>query len=168
MDHGDRLRDHFTDRGAGRPGATGPLATRALGHRSPALGPRRDLRRGPLPDPDQQRPADHGRPAQPRHHRTTPGRGHQHRRLATPPRPRPTSPARHLQDRLTTLPRPWTGQRPAFDPDGHPALVGHGFRLERVFRYEDTEGEPLPEAPEVGYVTGDTPAGAWEALAALV
>jgi hypothetical protein len=37
-----------------------------------------------------------------------------------------------------------------------------------VFRYEDTEGEPLPEAPEVGYVTGDTPAGAWHALAGLV
>lgn len=61
-----------------------------------------------------------------------------------------------------------TGQRPAFDPDGRPALVVRGFRLERVFRYEDTEGELLPEAPEVGYVTGDTPAGAWDALAALV
>jgi hypothetical protein len=43
--------------------------------------------------------------------------------------------------------------------------VVRGFRLERVFRSEDTEGEPLPEAPEVGYVTGDTPAGAWDALA---
>ena len=60
------------------------------------------------------------------------------------------------------------GQRPAYDADGRPALVVRGFRLERVFRYEDTEGEPLPEAPEVGYVTGDTPDGAWEALAALV
>jgi antirestriction protein ArdC len=60
-----------------------------------------------------------------------------------------------------------TGQRPAFDADGRPALVVRGFRLERVFRYEDTEGEPLPEAPEVGYVTGDTPAGAWDTLAAL-
>jgi hypothetical protein len=37
-----------------------------------------------------------------------------------------------------------------------------------VFRYEDTDGEPLPQAPDVGYVTGDTPAGAWQALAALV
>ncbi len=37
-----------------------------------------------------------------------------------------------------------------------------------MFRYEDTEGEPLPEQPEMGYVTGDTPAGAWEALAELV
>jgi antirestriction protein ArdC len=61
-----------------------------------------------------------------------------------------------------------TGQRPAFDADGRPGLVVRGFRLERVFRYEDTEGEPLPEAPEVGYVTGDTPDGAWDALAALV
>jgi hypothetical protein len=61
-----------------------------------------------------------------------------------------------------------TGQRPAFDPDGRPALVVCGFRLERVFCYEDTEGEPLPEGPEVGYVTGDTPAGAWDALSALL
>jgi hypothetical protein len=37
-----------------------------------------------------------------------------------------------------------------------------------VFRYEDTEGEPLPERPEVGDVTGDTPNGAWDVLAALV
>jgi hypothetical protein len=43
-----------------------------------------------------------------------------------------------------------TGKRPAFDTDGRPALVVRGFRLERVFRYEDTDGEPLPEAPEVG------------------
>ena len=61
-----------------------------------------------------------------------------------------------------------TGQRPAFDADGRPALVVRGFRLERVFRYEDTEGEPLPECPEVGYITGDTPAGVWDALASLV
>ncbi|MDT0348131.1 ArdC-like ssDNA-binding domain-containing protein [Pseudonocardia charpentierae] len=61
-----------------------------------------------------------------------------------------------------------SGQRPAFDADGRPALVVRGFKLERVFRYEDTEGEPLPEVPEVGYVTGDTPTGAWDALSALV
>jgi len=60
------------------------------------------------------------------------------------------------------------GVLPAFDADGRPALVVRGFKLERVFRYEDTEGDPLPEAPEVGYVAGDTPAGAWGALAALV
>jgi hypothetical protein len=76
-----------------------------------------------------------------------------------------------VRRRLTTeeaTERARTGQRPAFDADGRPALVVHGFRLERVFRYEDTEGEPLPEAPEVGYVTGDTPSGAWDALAGLV
>ena len=76
-----------------------------------------------------------------------------------------------VRRRLTTeeaTERARTGQRPAFDADERPALVVHGFRLERVFRYEDTEGEPLPEAPEVGYVTGDTPAGAWDALAVLV
>jgi hypothetical protein len=60
-----------------------------------------------------------------------------------------------------------TGQRPAFDADGPHALVVRGFRLERVFRYEDTKGAPLREAPEVRYVTGDTPHRAWKALAAL-
>lgn len=60
------------------------------------------------------------------------------------------------------------GIQPAYDTDGRPAVVVRGFRLERVFRYEDTEGEPLPEAPEVGYVTGDTPEGAWDALSDLV
>jgi hypothetical protein len=58
--------------------------------------------------------------------------------------------------------------RAAYDSEGRPALVVRGFKLERVFRYEDTEGETLPEEPEVGYVTGNTPAGAWEALAALI
>lgn len=52
--------------------------------------------------------------------------------------------------------------------DGRPAVVVRGFKLERVFRYEDTEGEPLPEQPEVGYVTGDSDEGAWAELAGLV
>lgn len=60
------------------------------------------------------------------------------------------------------------GQRPAFDADGRAALVVRGFRIERVFRIEDTEGEPLPEAPELGTVDGDTPTGTWEMLADLV
>ena len=38
VDHRDRLRDHLTDRVAGRPGAAGPLAARALGNRGAALG----------------------------------------------------------------------------------------------------------------------------------
>lgn len=59
-------------------------------------------------------------------------------------------------------------EQPAYDRDGRPAMVVRGFRLERVFRYEDTEGEPLPEVPEVGYVTGDILDGARGALAALV
>jgi hypothetical protein len=46
--------------------------------------------------------------------------------------------------------------------------VVRGIKLERVFGYGDTEGEPLYERLELGYVTGDTPEGAWEALAALV
>lgn len=58
--------------------------------------------------------------------------------------------------------------RAAYDADGRPALVVRGFRLERVFRYEDTEGQHLPEMPEVGYATGDTPDDAWATLAALI
>ena len=54
-----------------------------------------------------------------------------------------------------------------WDQDGRPAVMVRGFRLERVFRIEDTEGEPLPARPAVGYVTGDTQEGAWEALEAL-
>lgn len=64
--------------------------------------------------------------------------------------------------------RAQAGQWPSFDTDGRPAMMVRGFKIERVFRFEDTEGEPLPEAPEMGYVTGDTPEGAWEALAELV
>lgn len=52
--------------------------------------------------------------------------------------------------------------------DGRPAVMVRGFKLERVFRLEDTEGDPLPQLPEVGYVTGETPEGAWDALARLV
>jgi N-terminal domain of anti-restriction factor ArdC len=76
-----------------------------------------------------------------------------------------------VQRRLSTeeaAERAKAGQRPAYDADGRPALVVRGFKVERVFRYEDTEGEPLPEAPTPGYVIGDTPDGAWAALAGLV
>jgi hypothetical protein len=52
----DRLRHHLADRRPGQPGQARRHA-RSLGHRRPAaLGPRRDLRRGPLPDPHRQRP----------------------------------------------------------------------------------------------------------------
>jgi hypothetical protein len=53
-----------------------------------------------------------------------------------------------------------TGQRPAFDTDGRPALVVRGFRLKRVFRYENTDGEPLPEARRSAtWVRGRSPTG---------
>lgn len=56
----------------------------------------------------------------------------------------------------------------AYDGQGRPKYVIRGFKLESVFDISQTEGEPLPEQPDLGYVTGDTPDGAWEALAAMV
>ena len=77
------------------------------------------------------------------------------------------APVRRRLSVAEALERQAKGER-AFDSDGRPVMVVRGFKLERVFRIEDTDGEPLPEAPEMGYVTGDTPEGAWEALAGLV
>jgi antirestriction protein ArdC len=77
------------------------------------------------------------------------------------------APVRRRLSVAEALERQAKGER-AFDSDGRPAMVVRGFKLERVFRLEDTEGEALPEPPDVGYVTGDTPEGAWEALAGLV
>ena len=57
-------------------------------------------------DRSQVRTADHGRAAQPGHHRAPPDRCHQHRRRAPPPRPRPAPPAGHLPDHVTTVLRP--------------------------------------------------------------
>ena len=74
------------------------------------LGPRRHLRRGPLPDPHRRRATCHGRPTQRRHRSHTHRRNHQHRRRQPPLRPRqqpPTGPTRH---HLTTLPGPWSNR----------------------------------------------------------
>lgn len=60
------------------------------------------------------------------------------------------------------------GFRGCWEEDGRPVVMVRGFKLERVFRLEDTEGEPLPDVPEVGYVTGETPEGAWDALVGMI
>ena len=62
---------------------------RALARGEPtALGARRDLRRGPVPDPYRHRPSSDGRAAQPRDQPSPPRRSHQHRHRL--PRHRPT------------------------------------------------------------------------------
>jgi len=81
----------------------------------PALGPRRHLRRRPLPGPHRHPAASDGDVAQHRHRTATGRRRHQHRR--SDQRPPPTPPARpdtprtnendsHITNR-STLKRPW-------------------------------------------------------------
>jgi hypothetical protein len=85
--------------------ATGPgrLGPRPPGHREPpAPGPRRDLRRGPIPGPHRQRPTGHGHAAEHRDQPAPPRRRDQHRRSPTTSRPetRPThQPAADLMNR---------------------------------------------------------------------
>ena len=79
----------------GDPGRARRLGPRALADRErAALGPRRHLRRGPVPGPHRPRPASHGLAAQPRDQPAPPRRRHQHRSRTTPSRPRrpPTTP----------------------------------------------------------------------------
>lgn len=51
---------------------------------------------------------------------------------------------------------------------GRPIVAVRGYRVERVFRVEDTDGGPLPERPGLGHLTGDSPQEAWAAVAHLV
>ena len=64
----------------GRPSTAEPLRATPLGRgRPPALGPRRHLPRGRLPDAHRHRTQSAGRPSQPGDQRHTPGRTRQHR-----------------------------------------------------------------------------------------
>ena len=84
----DGLRDHLADRHPGTARRPCPLRPRPLGNRGPAaLGPRRHLRRRPLPGPHRQRPPRHGQPAQPGNHHPAPDRANQRRRRPALPRP---------------------------------------------------------------------------------
>lgn len=57
---------------------------------------------------------------------------------------------------------------PAYDSEGRPAVVVRGFRVESVFDLAQTDGDPLPETPDLVTLTGAGPAGLWDALADLV
>ena len=90
----------------GKPGRPGRMGPRALADREcPALGPGRDIRRGPVPGPHRLCPAGHGLAAQPRDQLAPPRRRHQHRRRTTPSRPRRQPTTQTTQDHLT-LPTP--------------------------------------------------------------
>src|SRR5660397_132073 len=87
--HRDGLCDHLAERDPDQSGRARRRAARSLVHRGPTpLGPRRDVRRGPVPGPHRQRPPRHGQPAQPRDHHLAPDPDRQHRR--SPPTPCPT------------------------------------------------------------------------------
>jgi antirestriction protein ArdC len=58
-----------------------------------------------------------------------------------------------------------TQGRPAYDCTGKGAKVIEGFKFESVFDISQTDGEPLPETPDVLYLVGDRPAGLWDAIA---
>ena len=96
---GDRLRDHEPARASSPTGATRRVDPSPLAHREPdPLGPRRHLRRRPLPDPHRHRTVGHGRTTQRRHRCDPSHRRHQHRRRQPPSRPRqhpPAGPTRH-------------------------------------------------------------------------
>ena len=107
--HRNGLRDHRPDCRADHRRRARRRLARALGHREPtALGPRRHLRRGPVPGQNRTRPGCHGDPAQPRHQPAAQPRRHQHRRGL--PSPQQTSQPRPTHDHVTgqsTLPGPW-------------------------------------------------------------
>jgi predicted transposase YbfD/YdcC len=104
LHHRDRLRDHRSSNPPSQTVAPGRLDPRPpVDREQRPPGPRRHLRRRPLPDPHRHRTPSHGHPPQRRHRRPTPRRRHQHRHRQPPPRPQPQplpGPARH---HLTSL-----------------------------------------------------------------
>lgn len=124
MDQRDRLRDHRSHR---RPSPAPPpcrMDPRALAHREQApLGPGRDLRRGPLPDPHRPRTTSDGQPAEPGHQRTTPGRPHQHcprqPALRKPTRPTSHTTADQLKHTATSREADFAGALATAPRDAH-------------------------------------------------
>src|SRR3954452_3540243 len=108
LERADRLRHPQPRCPRRRSGAAGLLGARALAHRGgPALGPRRDLRRGPQPDSHRLRPDQPRLPAHPGDQRPAPDRPHEHRRRPATTRPNAPPAAGHPRAHMTTLPRPW-------------------------------------------------------------
>ena len=108
--HRDRLRDHRPGPAPGTTRRAGVVDPRALADRErPALGPRRHLRRGPVPDPHRHRTPGHGLATEPGHQPAPPRWGDQHRRRTTTSRPQRDPAPRTTQDQLT-LPTPWVLQ----------------------------------------------------------
>ena len=113
--HRDRLRDHRPRAAPGPTRRARHLDPRALADRErPALGPRRDLRRRPVPNPYRRRPAGHGLAAELGHQPAPPRRRHQHRRRSPTSRPRRPPTTRTSHDQLT-LPTPWSVTAAAAD-----------------------------------------------------
>ena len=116
QDDRGRLRDLLTGHDPGSTGHRRHLDPRSLGHREPALGSGRHLRRGPPPAAHRQRTTSHGHPPQHSHQPSPPGRTHQDRHRST------TSWSAHQQayrpssQRMkATLPRPWHSIQLAVD-----------------------------------------------------
>jgi len=80
MAHRNLLRHYLTTRRAGPASPARGMDPRPLENREPAaLGPRRHLRRGPLPGTHRHRAPRHGRDQEPGHLHPAPGRPRQHR-----------------------------------------------------------------------------------------
>ena len=78
------------------------------GIRPASLGPRRHLRRGPIPGPHRPRTPRHGQPAQPGHRHLAAGRPYQHRRRPALSRP-PARPAATTDHAMLTTTSPSPG-----------------------------------------------------------
>src|SRR5664280_2571562 len=83
QDNRGRLRHLLTGHDPGSTGHRRHLDPRSLGHREPALGSGRHLRRGPPPAAHRQRTTSHGHPPQHSHQPSPPSRTHQDRHRST-------------------------------------------------------------------------------------
>src|SRR5664280_10618 len=127
QDDRGRLRHLLTGHDPGSTGHRRHLDPRSLGHREPALGSGRHLRRGPPPAAHRQRTTGHGHPPQHSHQPSPPGRTHQDRHRST------TSWSAHQQayrpssQRMkATLPRPWPQTQPACLSNATTGLIDCG------------------------------------------
>ena len=124
--HRDRLRDHRPTTSPGPTRRTGRAGSGALADRErPALGARRDFRRGPFSDPHRQRSPGHGHPAEPGDQPAPVGRRYQHCRCVATSRPRCHSTTPDAKDHLT-LPTPCAATEPRAAAARDEARPGRG------------------------------------------